>query len=79
MNRITREILERQVTNLNKLLPLEPRQFHISSQIGGHSLRLGIPYEADSDVFGTGHVTAREMHVLIRALVRGIELERNKL
>ena len=87
MNTITKKFLEAQIERLNRETnnPSTPYvregekftaqigNYHLSGAYGGYSLhRMETDGGGISDVFGSGHITKRDLSARISAMMRGI-------
>jgi hypothetical protein len=68
MQSITIKFLKAQVDRLNRETNNPPAHYHLSGAYGGYSLHC-----MGSDVFGSGHITKRDLSARISAMMRGID------
>ena len=67
MQPVTKKTIEAQIERLNRETNNPPAHYHLSGAYGGYSLhRMG------SDVFGSGHITKRDLSARISAMLVGI-------
>ena len=73
MNTITKKTIEAQIERLNRETNNPPTHYHLSGAYGGYSLhRMETDGGGISDVFGSGHITKRDLSSRISAMLRGI-------
>ena len=67
MQSITKKTIEAQIERLNLETNNPPAHYHLSGAYGGYSLHC-----MGADVFGSGHITKRDLSARISAMMRGI-------
>ena len=67
MQSITKKFLEAQIERLNLETNNPPAHYHLSGAYGGYSLHC-----MGADVFGSGHITKRDLSARISAMLVGI-------
>ena len=67
MNTTTKKTIEAQIERLNLETNNPPGHYHLSGAYGGYSLHC-----IGSDVFGSGHITKRDLSARISAMLVGI-------
>tara|TARA_R110000868_G_scaffold387100_3_gene655619 strand:- start:176 stop:409 length:234 start_codon:yes stop_codon:yes gene_type:complete len=68
MQTITKKFLEAQIERLNRETNNPPAHYQLSGAYGGYSLhRMG------ADVFGSGHISKRDLSARISAMMCGID------
>ena len=67
MQTITKKFLEAQIERLNRETNNPPAHYHLSGAYGGYSLHC-----MGADVFGSGHITKRDLSARISAMLVGI-------
>ena len=67
MQTITKKFLEAQIERLNLETNNPPAHYYLSGAYGGHALHC-----MGADVFGSGHITKRDLSARISAMLVGI-------
>ena len=67
MQSITKKTIEAQIERLNLETNNPPAHYHLSGAYGGYSLHC-----MGADVFGSGHITKRDLSARISAMLVGI-------
>lgn len=67
MNTITKKTIEAQIERLNRETNNPPGHYYLSGAYGGYSL-----HRTGADVFGSGHITKRDLSARISAMLVGI-------
>ena len=67
MHSITKKTIEAQIERLNLETNNPPAHYHLSGAYGGYSLHC-----MGADVFGSGHITKRDLSARISAMLVGI-------
>lgn len=77
LNRVTGSPLESYKRDKEGKLRYLVGNYHISQAYGGYSLhRMANEAGGVSDVFGSGHVPARDLYNQMQAFIRGIEFNK---